>query len=734
MSSMEEIRAQLRALANEEEEINSGLDGLLKEKNTLEGRLLSLQKMMPNLGLIHNDAKQLTGMISFTSQLADNVSGKVRQLDLAKSRVLAASLRVEDILDLKFCTEGVQTALHEESYEKAAALIHRFLSMDEAILQLSADAAEGSGLKRSFTTLREAEAKLKAITHSKFDAAVTAGDVASVERFFKIFPLLEIKEEGLTKFARWHSAQLSEEANKRMTVALAMQSTDKRATLVFSDLLESLFESIAKVIELHQPLIETKYGHGWMFTFAKSIQKECDRQSRKIMEEFRNRRKFDSIISSIQEGLTHTHTVVERLEPKSLDALLGEMTLMNSKCELYLRFLKRRVATDMEFAGELTEERKAEIEDLVRRCDLSKEMQVVVGYYIMMEEYYMREMADKAAALDTSDSSSLTSSVVDDTFYLVKKSIRRALSSASIDGVCAVINHACSVLDEKFIELLKSRLKLGYPSGALSQAYNIVSSSFQQGKLQSSDVEKSRLQFLMTLNNAEASSENIQTLKNSIESELPKVLSSDSKNTDEKLDSCLTDLGHLTKRFKDLVDFGFNQLRSSAIKSRIKPSIEDLLSTSHNIDEETFSEYEASDPWIQNFIVVLDGFLKAFQTSLTPANYDKFISQLTAELTLQMEKAVFKLAFNRLGGLQFDKELRSLLGYLTNVTTWTIRDKFARLTQMATILNLEKVSEILDYWGSNSGPVTWRLTPSEVRQVLALRLDFTDHEIRQLKL
>lgn len=49
------------------------------------------------------------------------------------------------------------------------------------------------------------------------------------------------------------------------------------------------------------------------------------------------------------------------------------------------------------------------------------------------------------------------------------------------------------------------------------------------------------------------------------------------------------------------------------------------------------------------------------------------------------------LVFPQLGGLQFDKELRSLVAYLTTVTTWTIRDKFARLTQMATILNLERV-------------------------------------------
>jgi len=39
-----------------------------------------------------------------------------------------------------------------------------------------------------------------------------------------------------------------------------MQSTDKRAGVIFSDLMESLFENIAKAIEIHQPLIETKYG------------------------------------------------------------------------------------------------------------------------------------------------------------------------------------------------------------------------------------------------------------------------------------------------------------------------------------------------------------------------------------------------------------------------------------------------------------------------------------------
>jgi len=45
-----------------------------------------------------------------------------------------------------------------------------------------------------------------------------------------------------------------------------------------------------------------------------------------------------------------------------------------------------------------------------------------------------------------------------------------------------------------------------------------------------------------------------------------------------------------------------------------------------------------------------------------------------------------------------------------------------------------QVTEILDYWGPNSGPLTWRLTPAEVRRVLALRKDFRDEDIKRLRL
>ena len=53
---------------------------------------------------------------------------------------------------------------------------------------------------------------------------------------------------------------------------------------------------------------------------------------------------------------------------------------------------------------------------------------------------------------------------------------------------------------------------------------------------------------------------------------------------------------------------------------------------------------------------------------------------------------------------------------------------------MATVLSLESVQEFLSYWGDDAGHVTWRLTPAEVRAVLAQRSDFPRDVVMALPL
>ncbi|KAH9495947.1 Golgi transport complex subunit 4 [Bulinus truncatus] len=496
---IEEMRNYLQKLSGEEIDIDEELKMLLDHQSTLENKMSSLHKMIPNLQILEADSKQLYGMISFTSTLAENVSSKVRKLDLAKSRVVDCIQRVEDILDLKFCTDGVQTALQNEDYEKAAGHIHRFRSLDETVIRMSAETNEGGTLNSSFKMLYECEEKLKSIVHSKFDAAVHQGDIASVERFFKIFPLLGMYSEGLNKFGKHLAAQLSEKADGNLKITLYPDSTDKRAHVMFADALTLLFESIARVVEIHQPLVETYYGPGQLIQLLTILQKECDRQCRKIFENFKAHRDYSGKVKRVQQNLSVVKTI-EKLDPKELDILLSEMVLLSSRSELYLRFMRRRATNDTEAAQSNPQSQSddiKEIDQLFSSCELNRMIQDIIGNYIMMEEYFMREMIVKAK---------LT--------WIAQKKV----------------------------------------------------SKHQHGKLQSSD-SKARSQFLTALNNVEVSCDYCKALKTNLEEDISKLYPQCSEQSKAKLESCLGEVIIVAMKFKDIVDFGFSQLASSADKT-----------------------------------------------------------------------------------------------------------------------------------------------------------------------
>lgn len=61
----------------------------------------------------------------------------------------------------------------------------------------------------SLLLLQEAEQKLRVIVAEKLDKAVAAVDLAQVERFFKIFPLLGLHQQGLARFGQYLCTQVN---------------------------------------------------------------------------------------------------------------------------------------------------------------------------------------------------------------------------------------------------------------------------------------------------------------------------------------------------------------------------------------------------------------------------------------------------------------------------------------------------------------------------------------------
>lgn len=62
--------------------------------------------------------------------------------------------------------------------------------------------------------------------------------------------------------------------------------------------------------------------------------------------------------------------------------------------------------------------------ELLNKSETNRQMQELLSIYLLLERYFMEESVIKAIALDNHEPGQLTSSMVDDVFFIVRKSIR----------------------------------------------------------------------------------------------------------------------------------------------------------------------------------------------------------------------------------------------------------------------------------------------------------------------
>ncbi|RKO84108.1 hypothetical protein BDK51DRAFT_31028, partial [Blyttiomyces helicus] len=164
------------------------------------------------------------------------------------------------------------------------------------------------------------------------------------------------------------------------------------------------------------------------------------------------------------------------------------------------------------------------------------------------------------------------------------------------------------------------------------------------------------------------------------------------------------------------------------------------------LNEEEYVEQEANDFFVKRFISGFGKMVVLYQRTYSENNYNQTMSLAIDFITKDWEKYVLaSFKFTQFGALRLDKDIRALSSYLSSMTRWTSREKWARLNQISTVLNFEKPTEILDSWGAKAGGITWRLTVGEVRKIMALRstmsiainflsVNFKPDDIAKLKL
>ncbi|KAG9452153.1 hypothetical protein H6P81_005057 [Aristolochia fimbriata] len=681
------------------------LENLLSQRADLEKQLFSLQKSAEVLDILKADSDHMLASIRSTCDLADQVSGKVRELDLAQSRVQSTLSRIDAIVERNNCLEGVKNALESEDYESAANFVKTFLQID----------AKYPGSEQR-DQLLESKKQLDGIVRKRLDAAIDQRDHPAILRFVKLFSPLGLEKDGLQIYVSYLKKVIAMRSRLEFEQLVEIVEQNLEHSQVnFVGCLTNLFTDIVLAIEENDEILRSLCGEDGVVYAICELQEECDSRGSLILKRYMDYRKLGRLASEIN---SYSKTLLsvgapEGPDPRKIEVFLEEILTLTQRGEEYTEYLISKIrglsSVDPELGPRATK--------AFRSGSFSRVVQDLTGFYVILEEFFMVENVRKAIKIDELVADSLTTSMVDDVFYVLQSCCRRAISTSNINSVLAVLSASINLLSNEYHEALQQKMR----------EPNLGAKLFLGGV----GVQKTGTEIATALNNMDVSSEYVLKLKQEIEEQCAEVFASTTDR--EKVKSCVSELGEMSNGFKQILNAGMEQLVST-VTPRIRPVLDSVGTVSYELSEAEYAENEVNDPWVQKLLHAVETNAAWLQPVMTPNNYDLFVHLVIDFIVKRLEVIMMQKRFSQLGGLQLDRDARALVSHFSAMATRTVRDKFARLTQIATILNLEKVSEILDFWGENSGPMTWRLTPAEVRRVLSLRVDFKPEAIAALKL
>ncbi|CAG8484778.1 5249_t:CDS:10 [Diversispora eburnea] len=706
LTNIEDIQECLRILDLEENQVDLNLDEILDKRPQLENELDKLKVLRPQLGTLHSQAADLLNIINGTSNVAERISAQVRQLDLEQSRVQQTIKQVEDVQELKQCIMGVHQAIYIKDYESAASYINRASILDPKILngefaEIAVPSSEYPDIPTK--TLSDAKGNLFEIFSKEFDLAVKVKDENNISRFFRLFPLLGKETEGLDKYSKFVCSIISGK-NQENLAEIAV------GTNFYGYALLKLYENIATIISQHQLVVETHYGQGKMIRVIERLQEECDKQSRIILDIFCDERQVSDIKiynSTPKKPLGpqrpgQPRDIDNMPDPRELDIILNELAMISARTHLYYQFIEANV--DVSLIGKDID--NYDPTEIIRISGLSKQLKSLMGDFLVMEEYFFRKAIEKAMKIDKYEEGNITSSCVGDVFYILRECLTRIISTSDIECLTTMVNLINHSLEVDYITMFQKRLLTAFAT---------------------TEPKDSKIGYMILLNNLDVSAEYMRQLI----SELLALSSPINNDNSEKAQKCFSWLNtNTTNKFKQILMSGIEQLFAQIVKPRIRPILQDAYKDiKYVLNEYEYHEQEANDGFAKRVVLGFDSLVQIYQSTFSENNYNQMMMYILESVTSMWEKTF--------GSLRFDKDLRAVTNYFSTKMQWPFRDRFTRLNQISMLLNLESLSEIHDYWGSttkSSNTITWRLTVTEAKKVIGLRIDFDPEEVSKLKL
>ncbi|KAG6850470.1 hypothetical protein H0H93_012891 [Arthromyces matolae] len=737
LTSLPELLSCLSALESEEAEHSTSLSALLKAREPLLSSLKRLNTLVSPVDSLLTEANVLSSNVTNTAKTAERVGGRVRSLDEEMGRLREASDRVSQVMELKASLADLESSIESQDWEAATRHCARAMSLPPEVITGSFAEATVPTSKSHLPpvqTLQRARKNLLSIFQKNFEQASQSRDSTSTSRFFKLFPTIGWENEGLEAYATFVVDLV------RVRTPPSAKSTSFR-----------FWKNIALIVDQHRPIVEKYYGPGRMRNVATRLLSECDRVVKGIIgsweEERYVKRKLLDIAnnpptapSSYINRRTQAPSNFEEanIDPREVDKLLSELAVMIGRWSLFKKFLT-------ESLNDVLEPDKQEVEVRIQQpatpiggmdyidCTESQRYfnRLITTYYTPFEVWYTQTSIGKAHILSNVDStqSPSTSTIPDDVFYILKIVITRLFSTGDLKGVEATLEQLRNVVESDYIGVTRKKLEDVYrhSSGSGSVSRN--------EKLE----KENRVVFITLLNDLDTSSLHMESLMRDLLG-TQAISQYFPEDKEPLLNGYITTFASLSMKIRSALRLGIEQMFNQLMRPKLRSFIPDVYrDVSYILDEDTYAAAEHHDLVRKRFIKSWEGFVDGFKEPFTENNYRLFFGLVLDVVLRPWEKYVSTLKFTELGAIRFDRDLRSIMTFLASQTAFgDAREKFIRLQQMSTLLNLDNVCEILTSSAGttnslavqeedvdefyNSSGITWKLSSSEARGIAGLKL------------
>ncbi|KAH8829698.1 COG4 transport protein-domain-containing protein [Flagelloscypha sp. PMI_526] len=722
LTNITEILSCLSEFQAEEAELSNSLGDLIATREPIQASLSRLAGLLPELNDLHSDASLLSEKVSQTAETAHRVGSRVRSLDEEMRRVREAAERVSQVMELKSSLSDLQLAVAAKDWETAALHCGRAMALpQDVILGPFAEKAvptEDSHLPPS-QTLQTAREDLLRVFRENFEKASAARDSAATSRFFKLFPAIGWEEEGL----RAYGAFVTE-------LVRVPSGTNRSSPLYYVSSLTALFESIAMIVDQHRPVVEKYYGVGRMKSVVSRLLEKCDTVVARLVEDWEEDRFIQRKLAEVASNPPPSSfgptartrqpsgTDEESLDPREIDTIASEVAVLGSRWNIFRKFLSESFRTTKTEADE--DPYLAQFHAMESTSSHATVERILGNYYLPLETWYLRTIIDKVGKilllhirLSSSDFSISppTTTTPDDVFYVLKLVITRLLTTGSKIIVPRALEQVRDILDREYAGVIRRKLEDVYRPGG----------SASSGVRGEKTERESRVSFIILLNDLDISSSHLERLLRDFSAS--SILPQHFVPAEETLvRQALTSLTSLSTKFKGILRVGIEQLFNQLLRPKLRNLVADVYKdVSYILDEDTYSTSEYQDVVRKRFIKSWESLGEIYRDTFTEANHRQFFGLALDVLLRPWEKHLLTFKYTELGAIRFDRDLRAITSYLTGQTAFgDTREKFVRLQQIATLLNLDAEEDVDDFY--NTSGITWKLTLAEARVVANLKV------------